>query len=210
MYNKEILIYSFEKMMKIPWIQPSDDSQLVKRVQNGDGYAFEQLYLRYKQPIYNYCWTLLNYNTQDAISVTSDVFIKIYEYLKNHQVENIKALLYTTAHNESLNLIASHRGERRDQFTELFEETVEDNEDKNEKHLLELSFKQEILQDLLKHLDEQSREILYLVYYEEKSYEEIAELLHLKKNTVGTLLSRAKKKLQELASQYHHQKALLS
>jgi DNA-directed RNA polymerase specialized sigma24 family protein len=39
-----------------------------------------------------------------------------------------------------------------------------------------------------------------LYYYEDKSYEEIAQIIGSNKNTVWTLLSQAKKKLQEFVN----------
>jgi RNA polymerase sigma-70 factor (ECF subfamily) len=41
------------------------------------------------------------------------------------------------------------------------------------------------------------RDVLYLYYFEEKSYEEIAEILESNKNSVGTMILKAKKALKE-------------
>jgi RNA polymerase sigma-70 factor (ECF subfamily) len=42
------------------------------------------------------------------------------------------------------------------------------------------------------------REVLLLYYMEEKSYEEISEIIRVPVSTVGVLIMRAKKKLREL------------
>ena len=52
-------------------------------------------------------------------------------------------------------------------------------------------------QELLLSLEESSRIIVQLYYYEELSIKEIADILKMNKNTVTTKLSRARKKLRD-------------
>ena len=47
-------------------------------------------------------------------------------------------------------------------------------------------------------LKPQYAEVLILYYFEEMRYEEIAEIIKSNKNTVGTLLSRAKQQVKVL------------
>ena len=51
-------------------------------------------------------------------------------------------------------------------------------------------------QEILLFLEESSRIIVQLYYYEELSIKEIADVLKMNKNTVTTKLSRARKKLR--------------
>ncbi|MEI8253905.1 MAG: sigma factor-like helix-turn-helix DNA-binding protein [bacterium] len=46
-------------------------------------------------------------------------------------------------------------------------------------------------------MDEKFRDVLYLYYYEEKSYDEIADIIESNKNSVGTMISNGKKALKE-------------
>ena len=52
-------------------------------------------------------------------------------------------------------------------------------------------------QEILLGLEESSRIIVQLFYYEELSIKEIADILKMNKNTVTTKLSRARKKLRD-------------
>ena len=52
-------------------------------------------------------------------------------------------------------------------------------------------------QEILLALEESSRIIVQLYYYEELSIKEIADVLKMNKNTVTTKLSRARKKLRD-------------
>ncbi|HIP21770.1 MAG TPA: RNA polymerase sigma factor [Candidatus Pacebacteria bacterium] len=56
---------------------------------------------------------------------------------------------------------------------------------------------QELLKKLFSKLSIKYKEIFILRFDEEKSYEEISEILKIPKSSVGTLISRVKKKLQE-------------
>ncbi|MCX6779834.1 MAG: RNA polymerase sigma factor, partial [Candidatus Magasanikbacteria bacterium] len=49
----------------------------------------------------------------------------------------------------------------------------------------------------LSELKEKYREPLILYYFEQKSYEEISDILRLPRNTVGVLIMRGKEKLKE-------------
>ena len=52
---------------------------------------------------------------------------------------------------------------------------------------------------LLKRLTGQEREIVRLFYLEDRSYEEISTETDVPVNTIGAILSRARKKLREMA-----------
>lgn len=54
----------------------------------------------------------------------------------------------------------------------------------------------EEVQKLLRRLPSREREVVRLFYLEGRSYEEISTVLHLPVNSIGPVLSRAKKKLQ--------------
>jgi RNA polymerase sigma-70 factor (ECF subfamily) len=55
----------------------------------------------------------------------------------------------------------------------------------------------ELLKKLFSTLDIKYKEIFILRFDEEKSYEEISTILKIPKSSVGTLISRAKNKLQK-------------
>jgi RNA polymerase sigma-70 factor (ECF subfamily) len=59
--------------------------------------------------------------------------------------------------------------------------------------------KGEILRACLSALSSEHREIVDLVYYQEKSIEECAEIVRIPENTVKTRLFHARKRLAEIA-----------
>ena len=54
------------------------------------------------------------------------------------------------------------------------------------------------IRELLDKLSFKYKEVLVLRYMEEKSYEEISDILRMPVNTVGTLISRAKGQLEKI------------
>ena len=54
----------------------------------------------------------------------------------------------------------------------------------------------EEVQKLLRKLPTREREVVRLFYLEGRSYEEISSALHIPVNTIGPVLSRAKKRLR--------------
>jgi len=61
--------------------------------------------------------------------------------------------------------------------------------------------KGEILRKCLERLSPEHREVIDLVYYHEKSVEEVAEIVHIPENTVKTRMFYARRKLGELLKQ---------
>ena len=53
----------------------------------------------------------------------------------------------------------------------------------------------------MSHLSRDHREIIDLVYYHEKSVEEVAEIVGVPKNTVKTRMFYARKRMSELLAQ---------
>jgi DNA-directed RNA polymerase specialized sigma24 family protein len=47
-------------------------------------------------------------------------------------------------------------------------------------------------------LDKKHRESVYLYFYEQKSYDEIADIVWSNKNTVWTIISQWKKRIKEI------------
>ncbi len=171
------------------------DEELSLKVRNWDSQAFEVLYDRYKDKIFSYIRNILNYNQDDASNVLSDVFIKVFEYLKNYEVKNFKTFIYRIAHNTAIDWI---RGNKSWMYAdEEWAKLIEDKQNIIEKEQLNTDFKQKIMMWFLREIEEKFRNVLYLYYYEENPYEEIAQIMESNKNSIWTLILNAKKALKE-------------
>lgn len=171
------------------------DEEIIKKITWWDVPTFEIIYDRYKNQIYNYVWTLLNYNWEEAGLVLSDVFIKAYEYIINKKVDNLKSLLYRIAHNTAIDWIRSNKV--KDVVIDV-DIDHPDPFDGKEKEKIDINYKKKLIKKYMSELDEKYRSVLYLLYYEDKSYDEIAMIQNSNKNTVWTLALQGKKKLKEI------------
>lgn len=172
-----------------------NDEELSNRVKGWDNQAFEVLYDKYKDKIFSYVRNILNYNKDDATTVLSDVFIKVFEYIKNYEVKNFKTFIYRIAHNTAIDLI---RTSKTGIYTnEENAKLVEDKQNMIEKENINTQFKQKIMMWFMSQIEERFKNVLYLYYFEEKSYDEIAEIMESNKNSIWTMISNAKKILKE-------------
>ena len=174
------------------------DEKLAAYIKMWKNNSFDVIYNRWKDKIYNYVLVFLNYNKEDAINVCGNVFVKIFNYAKTKEINSVKSLLYRIAHNESVNYISLKKSETNS----FLDENTEDINDIKKKDDINKSYKQKILTCLLKKLDERYRWVIYLYYFEEKDYNEIAYIIWSNKNSVWTLISRGKNKLKELIEEY--------
>gem|GEM_PF-6204771 len=129
--------------------------------------------------MYLYLLNLLSYQKDDAEQVLSDVFLSLYEYNMEHEIKTCKSFLYSTAHNKALDLI-----KKKSEVYPTEIRDVEDELDVLEKRSISMNYEQEILAKYLSALPEKEREIVYLYYHEDKSYDEIADIVSSNKNTV--------------------------
>lgn len=75
-----------------------------------------------------------------------------------------------------------------------FEDNIEDPTQYTE--ILNIEFENKKILNAMKELDDKSQEIIYLKFVDEKTYQEIAEMLHISIDTVRQRCSRALKILK--------------
>lgn len=157
---------------------------------------FEQIVEKYTDKIRRYIARLIG-NWQEAEDVTQEVFIKAYENIASFNPKmRFSSWIYRIAHNESVNFIKKHYKTQHVEYNDEIKNRYQENNE-----ALSKIFKKEnksLVQRGLFKLPEADREILELVYYEEKSYLEIADILQISTNSVGPKIKRAKDKLKKI------------
>ncbi len=178
------------------------NKELANGIRVGDHKVFEQLFRLYYAPLKSYARFILK-NPIVAEELVQEIFIKIYE---NHSVINIdtsvKAYLYRTVHNQSVNYIKNSRVKLRlteeayreiiyhaDLAIQNFSEELLDN--------LATSELENHLNKVIESLPTQCREIFLLNRQDELSYTQIASKLGISANTVKTQIMRALERLRE-------------
>jgi len=154
--------------------------------------AFTEIYARYSQRVYAYLLRILE-STEDTQDVCQETFIRFYETYKEFKdLDNILGLLLKIARNLSLNY-------RRDKKIEIeFNEYI--------KPIMNFEFNNSdlssIIDNTLKMIDFEYREIFILRLYEGLSYAEISELTGMKDSSARTKYQRAKDKIKEYLLPY--------
>jgi RNA polymerase sigma-70 factor (ECF subfamily) len=179
------------------------EAELARKAAAGDGAAFATLYDRYEQRIFNYCNRLLS-SQDDAADATQDAFVKVLQRLPKLQDRelNFSAYLYTAARNASYDMIGRRK---RAEPTEDIAEMAAGGAVGMETAALELdpernamlSAQQADVRSANARLPERQREVLALRELQEMSYDEIAEVMGMNRNSVAQLISRARIKLRD-------------
>ncbi|SDM10850.1 RNA polymerase sigma-70 factor, ECF subfamily [Daejeonella rubra] len=174
-----------------------NDFNLVSRAKDGDQKAYAELMQRYKDSIYFMALKMVN-NKDDAMDLTVETFGKAFENLEKYKPDfAFSTWLFRIATNNCIDFI------RKKRLNVVSLHTLSE-EDGEEKHMQvraeglnpeETSIKKQE-SEKLKHIVEQLplryRTLIILRYYDEQSYEEIAQQLDIPLGTVKAQLFRAR------------------
>lgn len=168
------------------------DEQLVEIVRNQDKNLYAQVIHRYEKKLLRYATYLVN-DEHLAADVVQEAFIKAYINLNSFNLKlKFSSWLYRIVHNVAISLVIKNKKNLSlDDFHDL------DSKINLEDELI----KKELQEHLYQCLEQMSliyKEPLILFFLEEKSYEEISDVLHLPVGTVGTRINRAKHIVRKL------------
>ncbi|MBU2646503.1 RNA polymerase sigma factor [bacterium] len=175
---------------------PASDAELIRSIIDGNRDDFRILMERYQQKIYAYLYRFLYQNRDAAEDVTQSVFLKVYQNLGSVNPElPFQPWIYRIAHNEAANFLRTVSRKRESQFDDGQWANVPDDAHQDDLFKKE---DRELVHSTLQKLKPKYREVIILHYFEEKSYEEIAQILDSSTSSVGTLLRRGRLQMQKL------------
>jgi RNA polymerase sigma-70 factor (ECF subfamily) len=158
----------------------------------GETDAFSELFARYKQPLFGFFWRRVADRAQ-AEELAQEAFVAVIRAAPRYEPSaRFRTYLYAIA----LKILRAYR--RKAAFRATFLGSPPDHaEPAAESGMVT----QLLMREALRSLDAMDREILLLREFEQLSYVEISELLHLPVNTVRSRLFRARMALRELLSE---------
>lgn len=171
---------------------------LFLRVQNKDHEAYGQFYDLYVDKIYRFVFFKVN-STEDAKDLTSEVFLKTWQYIKNDKaIKNLNAFVYMVARNCIIDFYRdrSRKDDNEEFINEAHMAIGEDN------LLLKQINKAEIAEILkaMTQLKDEYREAIILHYLNELSAKEMSQILDKSPGAVRVLLYRALNSLKSAIS----------
>ncbi len=167
----------------------------------------DELYQQYKNIVYNIALQYVQ-NREDAEEILQDVFITVYEKLDTFRNESTcSTWIYRIAINKSLDFLRALKRKKRFAFiTSLFYNgTNELKKDISEFNhpgvLLEQKEELEELFLLINQLPDNQKTALILLKTEDKSQQEVAEIMNISTKAVESLFQRAKNNLKKKINQ---------
>ena len=155
----------------------SEDKDIIESFINGNSNAFNFIVLKYQRKIY---WVIRKFvlDHDDADDITQEVFLKLYKSLGDFRGESaLYTYIYKIAVNYSLNHI------KRNKVLSTYKKEIDSeafrikSEDAGSDELFDRNINAKIIREAIETLPEQQRAVFTMRFYEELSYEEIANIL---------------------------------
>ena len=174
---------------------PSDsDDDLISRIAKGDRLAFKVLFARHQVRVFRFILRFVR-DEGAAEDLIGEVFLDVWRQADRFEGRSsVSTWILGMARFKALSQVRK-RGE-----SELNEEAANalpDEADTPETVAQKVD-KAAAIRRCIEALSVEHREIVDLVYYQEKSISEVAEILSIPENTVKTRMFYARKRLQDL------------
>jgi RNA polymerase sigma-70 factor (ECF subfamily) len=180
--------------MDVP-LEKHDDSELLKKYQQGNAAAFREIVTRYKNPLYAFLRRFLT--RHDLVEdVFQETFLQLYTSRETFDVKRpLQPWLFTIAANKAKDAL------RKQQRTYMDMGAITDSTDVSIDDVVNIltSYKttpdEEVsknetakrIREIVGNMPENLRAILILAYFEQFSYKQMAEILSI---PIGTVKSR--------------------
>jgi RNA polymerase sigma-70 factor (ECF subfamily) len=176
--------------------ETSSDEILVEQIAAGNKLAMQALFARHRTSVYRWLLRFVSNETL-AEDLLSEVFLGVWRQAARFEYRSsVSTWLLSIARHKALSA-RRHRTEA--ELDEKIEATVADPADDPEVALQEKD-RDELLRRALTRLSPEHRQVIDLVYYHEKSVDEVAQIIDVPPATVKTRMFYARKKLAELVN----------
>lgn len=169
----------------------ADDRRLVELVLEGDDTAFEYLFNRYREAIRRLFVARLG-GVNDADDLLQETFIKVYINIARYSPEyTFGQWVYTIARNTFVDFM--RRKQDEESIDERFTSPAATSPTPEERVINQQQRTQ--FEVYLDRLTPRYRQLIVMRFFDELSYEEIAQKLNLPMGTVKTQIHRARSKM---------------
>jgi RNA polymerase sigma-70 factor (ECF subfamily) len=176
-------------------MEAADDRALIRAISGGDAKALERLFMRNQTRVFRYLVRMVR-NEAFAEELLNEVFLGAWNGASRYEGRSEPATwLLSIAHNKAVSALRKKR-----EVAGYDEETageIEDDDDTPDV-IAQKADKSAQIRAAMQGLSPEHREILDLVYYQEQSVSEAAEVLGIPEATVKTRMFYARKKLGDI------------
>ncbi len=180
------------------------DEELIRRCASGDHQAFDLLFKKYARPLTNFIFNILHDRIRSE-DIFQDTFIKVFK--NSHKFDNrfkFSTWVYRIALNLSINELKKRKRDKDHKFDdEKNGNTILDNLSDfiTPEEIIERKEKNEKVKAAVEKLPEKKRIAFVLKFYNQLSYEEIAEITECSIGTVKSRIHYSIEKLQIIAGE---------
>jgi RNA polymerase sigma-70 factor (ECF subfamily) len=165
-----------------------DEQNLLKQAIGGDKQAFSALLEEYYMMIYSTAFKWAG-NQQDAEDIAQDVCIKVGRAIRNFRMDSkFSSWLYRIVLNTAKDF---HRKRKNHSNIDDIPESKNTSPDSADTHAVKTE-----LWKLVQQLPDKQRDAVLLVYAQDLSHSEVAEIMECKESTVSWYIHEAKKQLK--------------
>lgn len=169
------------------------DSELLNYYKkNGELSYLGELYGRYQSLVYGVCLKYLK-DRDESKDAVMQLFEKLIQTLRNHEVDNFKSWLYVTARNHCLMQIRARKGKFTQEFSAEFMENQlllhPEDEPELEGNLTRL-------EKCIETLINEQKQCIQLFFLQEKCYKDIAQFTGFDLNQVKSFIQNGKRNLK--------------
>ncbi|MFT4092775.1 MAG: sigma-70 family RNA polymerase sigma factor [Niabella sp.] len=172
--------------------QASDEALLRQFKQTGNQEALATLYLRYSGLLYGVCFKYLE-DAEEARDAVMNIYQELLRKLPEHEVQHFKSWVYVLAKNYCLMQLRSSKKN----ITVSFEQHAMQSDDFE--HLDSIIEKEETfrrLEKCMEALPGEQQKSIRMFYYDNKCYNEIAEITGQDWNKVRSLIQNGRRNLK--------------
>jgi RNA polymerase sigma-70 factor, ECF subfamily len=174
--------------------QGTSDEALIGAIAARDRRAMQALYRRHNVRIYRFVLGLTN-DSSLAEDIVSEVFIDVWRGAEGFKVKSrVSTWMLAIARHKALSVLGRRSDEQLNKDAAM---AIADPADDAETTVGKRD-RSAVVQRCLSQLSALHREVLDLVYYHEKSVDEVAEIVGAPANTVKTRMFYARKRMQTL------------
>jgi RNA polymerase sigma factor (sigma-70 family) len=174
---------------------PQTDLELIEEFRQGKIEGFNKLVRRYQQKVYWIARRIVG-SHEDADDVVQEVFIKVYNGLNSFRAESgFYTWIYRITVNVALNFLRARKVKYFFRFDDLLEQPRDTEAGPDEQ--VERGEYQKVLERAIERLPAKQKLVFTMRYYDEMSYEEIANVLHRSVGGLKANYFHALKKVQE-------------
>ncbi len=176
----------------------SDEELIAISKDTSENHILSELFERYTHLIFGVCMKYLK-NEEECKDAVMQVFEQLFTKLRTQEIQNFKSWIYTVSKNFCLMKIRHEQSVRKhkvEYYANMQQEIMESTEVFHQFNKEELNNRIPKLQKGIEQLKTDQRKCIELLYLQEKSYKEVAEMTGYSLKQVKSYIQNGKRNLK--------------